>query len=82
MSADFAPILERGYPQCSRSNSSFLVLPEGPKAIVGQELGSEYYEAAAPVIEVQVARAGYRLAAWLDLIVASLKTESPSQGDL
>jgi hypothetical protein len=30
------------------------------------------------VIEVQVARAGYRLAAWLDLIVASLKTESLS----
>ncbi|EAQ89719.1 hypothetical protein CHGG_06338 [Chaetomium globosum CBS 148.51] len=54
------------------------VLPEGPDAIRGQELGSDYYEAAAPVIEVQVARAGYRLAAWLDLIVTSLKTESLS----
>ncbi|KAH6854991.1 phospholipase C/P1 nuclease domain-containing protein [Chaetomium sp. MPI-CAGE-AT-0009] len=54
------------------------VLPEGPDAIRDQELGSEYYEAAAPVIEVQVARAGYRLAAWLDLIVSSLKTESLS----
>ncbi|KAJ4418585.1 hypothetical protein N0V82_005471 [Gnomoniopsis sp. IMI 355080] len=50
------------------------VLPEGPAAIVGQELGGEYYEKAAPVIEVQVARAGYRLAAWLDLIVAAAKT--------
>ncbi|KAI0385230.1 S1/P1 nuclease [Hypomontagnella monticulosa] len=44
------------------------VLPEGPKAIVGQELAGEYYEKAAPVIELQVAKAGYRLAAWLDLI--------------
>ncbi|KAJ4386544.1 hypothetical protein N0V93_009441 [Gnomoniopsis smithogilvyi] len=50
------------------------VFPEGPAAIVGQELSGEYYEKAAPVIEVQVARAGYRLAAWLDLIVAASKT--------
>jgi hypothetical protein len=28
------------------------------------------------VIEVQVARAGYRLAAWLDLIVSKLKTKT------
>ncbi|PSR83826.1 nuclease PA3 [Coniella lustricola] len=47
------------------------VFPEGPKAIVGQELSGEYYEKAAPVIEIQVARAGYRLAAWLDLIAAA-----------
>ncbi|KAL2276668.1 hypothetical protein FJTKL_00485 [Diaporthe vaccinii] len=52
------------------------VLPEGPAAIVGQELGGEYYEKAAPVIELQVARAGFRLAAWLDLIVAALKVEA------
>lgn len=58
--------------------TSGTVLPEGPKAIVGQELGSEYYEKAAPVIEVQVARAGYRLAAWLDRIAAASK----SMGDL
>jgi hypothetical protein len=44
------------------------VLPDGPAAIVGQELTGEYFERAAPVIELQVARAGYRLAAWLDLI--------------
>ncbi|KAK4145756.1 phospholipase C/P1 nuclease domain-containing protein [Dichotomopilus funicola] len=57
------------------------VLPEGPDAIRGQELGSDYYEAAAPIIEVQVARAGFRLAAWLDLIVTSLKTQE-APGDL
>jgi hypothetical protein len=28
------------------------------------------------VIELQVARAGFRLAAWLDLIVAALKVEA------
>ncbi|KAL2180971.1 phospholipase C/P1 nuclease domain-containing protein [Thermothelomyces heterothallicus CBS 202.75] len=55
------------------------VLPDGPDAIRDQELGSDYYQAAAPVIEVQVARAGYRLAAWLDLIVTSLKTASGSE---
>ncbi|SPO03896.1 probable nuclease S1 precursor [Cephalotrichum gorgonifer] len=45
------------------------VLPEGPVAIVGQELSGEYYERAAPVVEMLVAKGGYRLAAWLDLIV-------------
>ena len=44
------------------------MLPEGPLAIVGQELGGDYYEKAAPIIEVQIARAGFRLAKWLDLI--------------
>ncbi|TVY23671.1 Nuclease S1 [Lachnellula hyalina] len=51
------------------------VLPEGKDAIVGKELGGAYYEAAVPVIELQVARAGYRLAQWLDLIAAGGKTE-------
>jgi hypothetical protein len=48
------------------------VLPEGEEGVTDQELGGEYYEAAVPVVEVQVAKAGYRLAAWLDLIVANL----------
>ncbi|KAK3900838.1 phospholipase C/P1 nuclease domain-containing protein [Staphylotrichum tortipilum] len=54
------------------------VLPDGPNAIRGQELGTSYYKAAAPVVEVQVARAGYRLAAWLDMIVVSLNAASSS----
>ncbi|OTA07067.1 S1/P1 Nuclease [Trichoderma parareesei] len=49
------------------------VFPEGPKAIVGQELSGEYYERAAPILEKQVARAGYRMAAWLDRIVDEYK---------
>ncbi|KXJ94036.1 phospholipase C/P1 nuclease domain-containing protein [Microdochium bolleyi] len=48
------------------------VLPEGPAAIVGKELGGEYFDKAGPVIEVAVAKAGVRLAAWLDRIVAKL----------
>lgn len=44
------------------------VFPDGPEAIVGQELGGEYFEKAGPVIERQVARAGFRMAAWLDRI--------------
>ncbi|RYP77855.1 hypothetical protein DL771_000952 [Monosporascus sp. 5C6A] len=58
------------------------VLPEGPEAIVGQELAGEYYEKAAPVIEVQVARAGYRLATWLDLIVDRLSESGAPLGEL
>ncbi|RYP64928.1 hypothetical protein DL769_006484 [Monosporascus sp. CRB-8-3] len=58
------------------------VLPEGPEAIVGQELAGEYYEKAAPVIEVQVARAGYRLATWLDLIADRLSESGVPVGEL
>lgn len=41
---------------------------------MGKELGGEYYERAAPVIERQVARAGYRMAAWLDRIAEKYAT--------
>ncbi|KAF4975423.1 hypothetical protein FZEAL_7771 [Fusarium zealandicum] len=56
------------------------VFPEGPDAIVGQELGGEYFEKAAPVIEKQVARAGYRMAAWLDHITKAYKDIEAEQG--
>jgi hypothetical protein len=46
------------------------VFPDGPQVIRGQELGGEYFEKAGPVIEAQVAKAGYRMAAWLDRIAA------------
>lgn len=59
--------------------SSVLVFPEGPDTIVGQELAGDYYEKAVPVIELQVAKAGYRLAAWLDLIAE--KASGTSQLD-
>ncbi|TAQ91655.1 hypothetical protein B7494_g49 [Chlorociboria aeruginascens] len=51
------------------------VLPDGVTAVQGKELNGTYYESAVPVIQLQIARAGYRLAAWLDLIAQSGKTE-------
>ncbi|KAG5926350.1 hypothetical protein E4U53_003102 [Claviceps sorghi] len=44
------------------------VLPEGPVAIKNQQLDGAYFQKAGPVVEVQVARAGLRMAAWLDKI--------------
>ncbi len=60
------------------------VLPDGPVDISGQELSGEYYENAKPVVELQIAKAGYRLASWLDLIAAQLGSsdESLPVGDL
>ncbi|RDW80494.1 putative nuclease S1 [Coleophoma crateriformis] len=36
------------------------VMPQGVNAVRGQELSGAYYTAAVPVIQLQVARAGYR----------------------
>lgn len=55
------------------------VFPEGPAAIVGQELGGEYFEKAGPVIERQVALAGFRLAAWLDHIAEEYEAKLTSE---
>ncbi|KAH6646915.1 S1/P1 nuclease [Truncatella angustata] len=60
------------------------VFPEGPVAIEGQQLAGDYAAKAAPVIEIQVARAGYRLAAWLDLIADRIRdqTQTGRTGEL
>ncbi|GJN67486.1 nuclease S1 [Purpureocillium lilacinum] len=55
------------------------VLPEGPEAIVGKELGGEYFTKAGPVIEKQVARAGFRMAAWLDIIADKYQADGVAQ---
>jgi hypothetical protein len=36
------------------------VLPGGKDAVENQELSGDYYETAVPVIQLQIARAGYR----------------------
>ena len=54
--------------------TSATVLPEGPDAIVGKELGGAYFDKAGPVVELQVARAGYRMAAWLEMITEEYMT--------
>ena len=51
------------------------VMPDGVSALENQELSGDYYEDAVPVIQLQIARAGLRLARWLDLIAAGHKTE-------
>jgi len=50
------------------------VMPDGIDAVEGEELYPAYYKKNVPIIELMIAKAGYRLAAWLDLL-ATGKTE-------
>ncbi|KID84231.1 Phospholipase C/P1 nuclease, core [Metarhizium guizhouense ARSEF 977] len=51
----------------------------GPKQITQKNLFSNgYYQQAAPVVEGQIARAGFRMAAWLDDVVKSIQAEEGS----
>ncbi|RDA89518.1 hypothetical protein CP533_3915 [Ophiocordyceps camponoti-saundersi (nom. inval.)] len=55
----------------SREANAFVcthVLPDGVEGVRDRELGGRYFDKAGPVVERQVARAGYRMAAWLDAI--------------
>ena len=45
-----------------------LVLKDGITVVEGQDLGGAYFTKASPVVEMLLAQAGYRLAAWLDLL--------------
>jgi hypothetical protein len=51
------------------------VMPDGISSVQGKELSGDYYESCVPVIQLQIAKAGYRLAAWLNLIAKGTKTE-------
>ncbi|KAF2404751.1 S1/P1 nuclease [Trichodelitschia bisporula] len=44
------------------------VMPQGVDAVETGDLAGKYYTGTAPVVQEQIAKAGYRLAAWLDLI--------------
>jgi hypothetical protein len=55
------------------------VLPDGPDAVFGKELSGAYYETAIPVVKKQIAKAGYRLAAWLDAIVEQAEKHGHAQ---
>lgn len=50
------------------------VLKGGESAVKKGDLGGDYYQAAIPVFSEQIAKGGYRLAAWLNLI-ATGKTQ-------
>lgn len=39
--------------------------------VEGKELEGEYYEGAKPLIELQIAKGGYRLAAWINALARS-----------
>lgn len=50
------------------------VIPMGVEGLKAMgDLSGAYYEANVPVVEMQIARAGVRLARWLDLIAAEGK---------
>lgn len=49
-------------------------MPNGPDALAGQDLSGDYASGVLPVVQKQIAKAGYRLAAWLDAIVAQAQS--------
>jgi hypothetical protein len=57
------------------------VLPNGPDAVFAQELSGAYYESAIPVVTKQIAKAGFRLAAWLDAIVEGSEKHGHEKND-
>lgn len=48
-----------------------VVMPNGAAALQTGDLYPTYYESAIPTIELQLAKGGYRLANWLDMIYTS-----------
>jgi len=44
------------------------VIPDGVSAVEGKEIGGAYADKTFPVVQQQIAKGGYRLAAWLNLI--------------
>ncbi|KAH9891371.1 nuclease S1 precursor [Xylariomycetidae sp. FL2044] len=48
------------------------VLPDGVRAVEDEELSGDYTDLAQPVVALQIAKQGYRLAKWLDAIVEEM----------
>lgn len=47
------------------------VLQGGVTAVQGKDLSGAYYEGAVPIFSEQIAKGGYRLATWLNMIAAA-----------
>ena len=47
-----------------------VVMPDGADALQDGDLYPDYYDGAIDTVELQIAKAGYRLAAWLDALAA------------
>ncbi|KAK1753593.1 S1/P1 nuclease [Echria macrotheca] len=58
----------------SESNAEVctVVMPNGLSPLETQDLSGAYTTSATPTVRLQIAKQGYRLAKWLDAIVASL----------
>jgi hypothetical protein len=75
---DFEDLNRCGIEWATESNALVCkyVLAPGLSWVKENDLGrGEYYEAAAPVVDLQIARAGVRLAAWINAIAAALATD-------
>lgn len=57
------------------------VVPNGPDVLFNKELNGTYYEKAIPVVTKQIAKAGYRLAAFLDAMVEEASKRGPGNGN-
>lgn len=58
------------------------VLAPGLDWVKDNDLGGEYYEGAVDVVELQIARAGVRLAAWINAIAAVTAGQSSLKDEL
>ena len=47
-----------------------VVMPDGADVLESGDLYPKYYDGAIDTVELQIAKGGYRLAAWLDAIAA------------
>lgn len=48
-----------------------VVMPNGASALQTGDLYPAYYESVIPTVEMQIAKGGYRLANWLDMVYTS-----------
>ena len=49
---------------------SYVLPPSYPDGFAGSELNGSYYDGAVDIVELQIARAGWRLAMWLNAVLA------------
>jgi hypothetical protein len=59
-----------GWAQDANQYVCSVVIPDGESSVENTDLYPDYYNSAIPTVELQIAKAGYRLAAWLDAIAA------------
>jgi len=71
---DVGDVVGSTTPWASEANAYVcsVVIPQGFDAVEGEDLGENgYYQKVLPTVDLQIARAGRRLAAWLDAIAQS-----------